>query len=498
MNSFSRGVRNAFRNGIRTISVTLILALAIGLALAMLVARQAVQTKIDSVQASIGNNITITPAGMRAFGGMGFGGGFERSNSTSDSSSNSSQGNTLTTADLTKIKNVAHVASASATLTVRATSGTDTNLTSPTPTFNRGNELSSSDSSSAAQITGFKMPIALAGVNNPSQLASTLGNIKLSSGDMIDGTSSNDEAVVGDQLATQNNLKVGSTFTLYGKTITVKGILASSDSTSSNSTNSNSGQPRGGRNMSIGSVVVLPLSTLQTLSGQSGTINSIIATVDNVNNTDAAVTAITSTLGTDSNGNNIADVTSDKANAQTTIDSLASIKTTSTISLIACGVAAAVIIFLAMLMVVRERRNEIGVLKAIGAKGKTIITQFVAESLVLTLLAVIIGLGVGIVAATPLTNTLVSSSNSSSQQDNGMPTGGGSNGVQGSTSNGQRPNFAQFANRGSRAISDVVVKIDWTIVLYALGVAVITAAVGATAASVIAMKVRPAEAVRAE
>ena len=42
MNNVSRGVRNAFRNGIRTISIVLILALAIGLALAMLVARQAV------------------------------------------------------------------------------------------------------------------------------------------------------------------------------------------------------------------------------------------------------------------------------------------------------------------------------------------------------------------------------------------------------------------------------------------------------------------------
>ena len=495
MNSFSRGARNAFRNGVRTVSVVLILALAIGLALAMLVARAAVQTRIDSVKASIGNTITITPAGMRAFGGGGLvvsGTASYRTGSDGlpvQTSPQLPQGNTLTTDDLAKVKKVAHITAVNATLSARAETGTDTNLVSPTPQFMRQNS-----GTNATDNNDYKMPLGIMGVIDPNQLSSTLGDFSLSSGSMINGDSTANEAIIGDQLATLNNLKVGDTFTLFNTTIKVKGIINSAATNSSVNPN-NSASPtvdtrlEMARNLSLGSVVIMPLEAMQKLSGNAGTINSITATVDNVANTDAAVAAITSVLGTDSNGNNIADVTSDKSQVQTTLDSLNSIKTTSTISVIACGIAAAVIIFLAMLMIVRERRGEIGVLKAIGAKGKTIITQFVAESLVLTVLAAIIGLGIGILAATPLTNTLVSSAQNSAQNSASSQTNSQNNG---------RPNFANFMRGGARQIGTVTANIDWTIVLWALGSAIIIAAVGATAASLVAMKVRPAEAVRAE
>jgi len=517
MNSFSRGVRNAFRNGIRTVSVVLILALAIGLALAMLVARQAVNSKITDVKASIGNAISISPAGMRGFGGGGFGGDFGGGGpggSTSGSSSTSSAPTQtyLTSDDFAKVKAVAHITSVSATMTARATSGTDTNLTSPMNATiqqmrqqyesNNSSSSSSTSSSSDSSTSTFQMPISITGTTDVNSAMSSLGSdVKLSSGATIDGSSSDDVAIVGDQMATQNNLKVGSTFTLYNTTITVKGIITSpSDTTSSSSSSSNASRGMG-RNLSVGSAVIMPLATVQKLSGQSGNISSMTATVDTVGNTSAAVAAITNALGNDSSGNARADVTSDESSAQTTLDSLNSIKTTSTISLIACGVAAAVIIFLAMLMIVRERRNEIGVLKAIGAKGKTIVMQFIAESLVLTVLAAVIGLGIGILAATPLTNTLVSSANSSSSSsstDNGVPTPPTGT-TSSSNSTASRPNFTgNFANRTMQRFGTVTANVNWTIVLWALGSAVIIAAIGATAASLIAMRVRPAEAVRAE
>ncbi len=71
MNVVTRGTRNAFRNKIRTFSIIIILGLSIGLALSMLVAREAVQDKIKSVKSSIGNTITISPAGARGFQGGG-------------------------------------------------------------------------------------------------------------------------------------------------------------------------------------------------------------------------------------------------------------------------------------------------------------------------------------------------------------------------------------------------------------------------------------------
>src|ERR1700744_3408706 len=106
MNPVSRGIRNAFRNGVRTTSIVVILGLSIGLALTMLVAQKAVDTKIKSVKSSIGNTITVAPAGFNP--------GAEANNA-------------LTTAQLGKVKSLAHVSSVTETLTDRqSTTGSST------------------------------------------------------------------------------------------------------------------------------------------------------------------------------------------------------------------------------------------------------------------------------------------------------------------------------------------------------------------------------------
>ena len=71
MNGYARGVKNAFRNKVRTISIVLILGLSIGLAVSMLVANQAVSNKIADVKSSVGNTVSISPAGARGFEGGG-------------------------------------------------------------------------------------------------------------------------------------------------------------------------------------------------------------------------------------------------------------------------------------------------------------------------------------------------------------------------------------------------------------------------------------------
>ena len=79
-----------------------------------------------------------------------------------------------------------------------------------------------------------------------------------------------------------------------------------------------------------------------------------------------------------------ADVVSQQDSSGEAIKPLENIKTISLYSLIGALVAGSVIIFLTMIMIVRERRREIGVLKAIGASNIIITIQFVIESLVST------------------------------------------------------------------------------------------------------------------
>ena len=100
MNVVSRGIRNAFRNFTRSASIIIILGLAIGLSLVMVIARQAVSNKISSVDSSVGNTVSITPAGYSNF---------------------SSVNNALTTSELVKIASLPHVTGLIETLTDRLT-----------------------------------------------------------------------------------------------------------------------------------------------------------------------------------------------------------------------------------------------------------------------------------------------------------------------------------------------------------------------------------------
>ena len=52
-----------------------------------------------------------------------------------------------------------------------------------------------------------------------------------------------------------------------------------------------------------------------------------------------------------------------------------------------------------MLVSVTERTREIGIRKAIGAKKKDIMTQFITESVVMSLIGALIGVGFGVLAS---------------------------------------------------------------------------------------------------
>src|ERR1017187_3750940 len=71
MTTVGRGIRNAFRNATRTVSIILILGLAIGLAFVMLIAQRSVSGKIASTLSSVGNTVTIGPPGYSTGGLLG-------------------------------------------------------------------------------------------------------------------------------------------------------------------------------------------------------------------------------------------------------------------------------------------------------------------------------------------------------------------------------------------------------------------------------------------
>ncbi len=474
MNTISRGIRNAFRNSIRTFSIVLILGLSIGLALAMLVARGAVNQKISDVKSSIGNTISISPAGARGFEGGG---------------------EPLTTAELAKVSTLANVTSVTQSLNDRLTTD-NTNLVSAIDAGSLGRrgannsgiqfsggqqrEISTTDvqSDTTQPTRTFTPPVTVTGVNSVASSSVYGGStVSFTSGKAIDPTKDANEAVIGKALATKNNLTVGSTFTAYGTQITVVGIYDAGNEFA------NAG-------------LIMPLTALQRLSSQAGSVTSATVNVNSIDNMASVTTAVKSALGS------TADVVSTEDTAKQAVEPLESVRTISTFSLIGAVAAGSVIILLTMIMIVRERRREIGVYKAIGASNFTIMGQFITEALTLTLLAMIAGVIIGSVAASPVTNTLVSNSTSSSQTT--LPEPGRLSQAGGATTRtfvratAGGPGLRGFGNNAVTNVRNIQTSVGWNILAYGFGAALLIAIIGSAVPAFLISKIRPAEVMRAE
>lgn len=441
-----------------------------GLALSMLIANQAVSEKISNVKSSIGNTITVSPAGMRGFEGGG---------------------EALTSAQMAQVAKIANVTNVTQTLNDRLTTS-NTNLQSAVEAGSLGNRaqnnsgvgfqappdmmirtengISNSDGTNTQQFTRtFTPPVMVTGTNNTTGTSVFGGDsVTFTSGKAFDGASTENVAVVGTSIAEKNSLSVGSTFTAYGETVKVVGIYDTGNAFANNG-------------------VIMPLATLQRLSGQSGAITSATITVNSVDNIDTVVTAVKKTLGTS------ADVVSDQETAKTAVQPLESVKTISTYSLVGSLVAGAVIILLTMMMIVRERRREIGVMKAIGSSNGKTMVQFVSEAVTLTFLGLIVGLGISMFASQPITNVLVNNSSSttttSMQQGPGMGGGGGMRRI-------GRP--GSVTNNAIRGLDSIKTSVGLDVLAYGVGVAFLIAIAGSALPAYAISKVRPAEVMRAD
>jgi putative ABC transport system permease protein len=441
----------------------------------MLLARHAVQAKIDSVQASIGNIITISPAGVRGFAGGG---------------------NPLTGSQLAPIQEMPHVVAVTETLNDRLTP-TDTNLQSALDLgalgarAQRGANAPAQNPQRDGGAGAFSAPIVIIGTNDPTNLQTFAAgaNVSLTAGTVFQAGSNDNVALVGAGLATKNNLTVGSTFQAYGTDFTVAGIFDT------------------GGNRFGDSALVAPLSTVQRASGQADAVTDAVVQVDSITNVESTSAAIKAKLG------DAADVTSEADTSSQALEPLENIKSISLFSVAGAVGAGAVIIFLTMLMIVRERRREIGVLKAIGASNLTVVRQFMVEAVTFTLAAAAIGLLIGVVGGNPVTKLLVNNSTASATAAVGPSAGaqgragqfpGAANIPRLRDADGGGVGAAPGAGRGRAGVvqrlnlTNIRVAIGWSVLLYGLAAALLIALAGSAIPSLLLARVRPAEVLRAD
>ena len=336
----------------RSVGVIAILAVAIALSISMLIARDAVSAKINSVRASTGNTITVSPKGF-----FGFSGG----------------GTPLKATKIDGLLSIANVTAVQESLSEELTS-TSTSLKSPTTAGSLGSQFGGAGASPSGSSTTFSIPVRVIGTNSPGNAvtggANGGGTEKLTSGKAFSPTSKADVAIVGSSQASKNKLKVGSTFTAWKTKITVVGIFSAGSTFTDAS-------------------ALMPLATVQKLADASNQVTSATVVVNSINNVASVQKKVAKALGSK------ADVTSTEQTVQTQLAPLNSVKTISTYTLLGAVVAAALILLLSMLMIVRERRREIGVLKALGAPNRSIIGQFISESTTFTIIGAIVGFFIG-------------------------------------------------------------------------------------------------------
>lgn len=205
--------------------------------------------------------------------------------------------------------------------------------------------------------------------------------------DSVNGTSfsngSSNEIILGKSLAQNLNKTVGDSINLFGTDFKITGTYET-----------------GSFIQDMGAFI--SLSKLQNLTSNQNKVSTIVVKV----NDNANVTQVSQTIQNTYPNDLSATTAADQANRIN--QSLGVINTASwAISLLAIIIGGIGVIN-TMIMSVFERTREIGVLKAVGWKSSRILAMILGESIVLTLVAAVIGIILGVVGVEIILNLLSS------------------------------------------------------------------------------------------
>ena len=239
------------------------------------------------------------------------------------------------------------------------------------------NTTSSSNSSSSSFGANFRSMTSIIGIDSNDL---SMDDIVITNGSAFSG---DNQVIIGQSEAQRLNKTVGSTVSISNKTFQITGIYETG----------NFMDDRG---------IVMSLSSLQNLTGDSGQVSLILVKATNGTDTSALSSTIQQKYPNDLSTSTSLSGMNRMNNGLQVISSGAW-----AVSLLAILIGGIVVI-VTMMKAVSERTREIGVLRAIGWTQRRILTMIIGESLVLALVAIVVGLliAAGIVEAITLSHVL--------------------------------------------------------------------------------------------
>jgi putative ABC transport system permease protein len=221
------------------------------------------------------------------------------------------------------------------------------------------------------------------------------------------------------------------------------------------------------------------LSDAQSLTNNTGYITTLTVFADSsdvVTEVASEISALHPELSVTTGQQRLDQLEALRTNYETALESaestLAQTQSVAVQEIVVAVAATSLIVLFVMLYTVRERTKEIGTLKAIGFSNWTVMSQFMLEGVLLSLLAGIVGIAIGSVAAPVLSGLL-------------LPT---------VTQLGGAGTFG----RASASTSSAAITLTPQLMLIALGAAVLLGALGSLYPAWRASRTRPAEAMRYE
>ena len=262
------------------------------------------------------------------------------------------------------------------------------------------------------------------------------GSASIVEGAMFDEGTSELICVISEELAMYNSLAVGDSIVITNPsletetyTLTIGGIYTSTE-------NNDFSMSMFGASQDPANRIYMSANALQVLLNSSAA-NSTTVTDDYGRESESKVTGTLSATYTFANtdayysfeeevrslglSESYTVSSSDVSAYETSIAPLNTLSTMAGWFLIVILIIGGIILVVLNIFNVRERKYEVGVLTAMGMKKWKVATQFMCEILVVTMIAVIIGAGLGAVSSVPVTNALLAGQvESQSNQQNQM------------------------------------------------------------------------------